>query len=159
MPTAHLIYGYIGSGKTTYAQELERTLPAMRFTTDEWIAKLYDEDESHLQDFRALVSRVEAVMEPLWCRCLELGIDVVVYMGFWARTKRDAARSLAEHLGATAQLHYVHCPDEIAWARVEHRNQDLPGNSIRMVRNTFDVLKVRFEPLGDDEEHVRTETS
>ena len=68
MATAHLIYGYIGAGKTTYAQDLEDRLHAVRFTTDEWISTLYSEDESQIADFDVLVRRVGAVMEPLWCR-------------------------------------------------------------------------------------------
>ena len=32
MATAHLIYGYLGAGKTTFAKKLERELPAIRFS-------------------------------------------------------------------------------------------------------------------------------
>ena len=158
MATAHLIYGYIGAGKTTYAQDLEGRLHAVRFTTDEWISKLYSEDESQIADFDALVCRVEAVMEPLWCRFLEVDIDVVLDMGFWARGKRDAIRSLAARSGAGTRLHHLRCHDEVAWARVERRNQNLLGTSIRMARNTFDVLRAKLEPLGEDEGHVLVET-
>jgi predicted kinase len=31
MPTAHLIHGYLGAGKTTFARQLERDIPAIRF--------------------------------------------------------------------------------------------------------------------------------
>ncbi|MGH3490842.1 MAG: AAA family ATPase [Actinopolymorphaceae bacterium] len=158
MATAHLIYGYIGAGKTTYAESLAERLGAVRFSTDEWIARLYGDDETQFADLGPLIRRVERVMEPLWCRCLVLGVDVVLDMGFWARSKRDDVRGLATRSGAESRLHYVRCRDrEVAWARVERRNQD-PRGSIRMSRNTFDVLEAKVEPPGEDEEHLLVET-
>jgi len=37
--------------------------------------------------------------------------------------------------------------------RVEKRNLNVDG-SLFINRNTFDVLKSRFEPIGDDEERI-----
>jgi predicted kinase len=44
MPTVHMIHGYLGAGKTTFARRLEQELPAIRFTHDEWMARLYGID-------------------------------------------------------------------------------------------------------------------
>ena len=44
MPTVHMIHGYLGAGKTTLARRLEREAPAIRFTHDEWMARLYGID-------------------------------------------------------------------------------------------------------------------
>jgi hypothetical protein len=65
MATAHLIYGYIGSGKTTVAKRLEAELPAIRFTSDEWVAAMYSDDETDIVDFDAALAAVEGVMEPI----------------------------------------------------------------------------------------------
>jgi len=35
MSAAHLIHGYLGAGKTTFARQLERDIPAIRFSHDE----------------------------------------------------------------------------------------------------------------------------
>ena len=40
----HLIHGFVGAGKTTFAKKLEHFLPAVRFTHDEWMSKLYGEN-------------------------------------------------------------------------------------------------------------------
>lgn len=152
MATAHLIHGYIGAGKTTFARELATRLLAVRFSSDEWIARLYAEDESRIADFGVLLDRVEAVQQPVWCRCLQLGVDVVLDQGFWARSKRDRVRELAAGIGADTKLYHVQCADSVAWQRVERRNADLQG-SIRMSRETFDSLRSRLEPLGPDEPH------
>jgi len=34
-PTVHLLCGYNGVGKTTYAKHVEKVLPAVRFSLDE----------------------------------------------------------------------------------------------------------------------------
>jgi predicted kinase len=44
MATAHLIHGYLGAGKTTFARRLEEELPAIRFSHDEWMTNLYGDD-------------------------------------------------------------------------------------------------------------------
>jgi len=43
MPTPHLICGLPGPGKTTLARQLERHLPALRLTPDEWMARIVGE--------------------------------------------------------------------------------------------------------------------
>ena len=43
-PTAHLICGFIGSGKTTFAKELQKKTSALRFTKDEWIIRIFGND-------------------------------------------------------------------------------------------------------------------
>lgn len=40
-PIAHLICGFIGSGKTTFARKLEKETGAARFTKDEWMVRLF----------------------------------------------------------------------------------------------------------------------
>jgi len=36
-----MIHGYLGTGKTTFARKLERELPAIRFSHDEWITRIF----------------------------------------------------------------------------------------------------------------------
>jgi predicted kinase len=40
-PIAHIICGFIGSGKTTFARKLEKETGAIRITKDEWIIKIF----------------------------------------------------------------------------------------------------------------------
>ena len=152
MATAHLIYGYLGSGKTTFAKELERDLPAIRFNCDEWVTALSDEvpPARLIQKHQDVIS---AMVKQYWSRCLELGVDVVLDEGFWSRRSRDEARAKIAAVGADCKLYYLNCPPERAWERVEKRNNTLDG-SFFFNRNAFEALRERFEPLGEDEEHI-----
>ena len=75
MATAHLIHGYIGVGKTTFARRLERDLRAIRFSHDEWMTALYGRDPP-ANLFREYADRITSVIWTLWPRCLTLGQDV-----------------------------------------------------------------------------------
>lgn len=82
-----------------------------------------------------------------------LGLDVVLDFGFWTRRDRDAARAKILLLGAQAHLYRLSCSDDEAWRRVEKRNANLQG-SLLIVRNTFEMLKERFEPLDPEEARI-----
>ena|SRR5215469_11222731 len=152
MPTAHLIHGYLGVGKTTFARQLERDIPAIRFSHDEWLTRLYGDDPpaEHFADF---CRRVSEQAEEVWIRCLELGLDVVLDFGFWTRRDRGATRAKISGLGAQARLYRLSRSEDEAWRRIEKRNTNLQG-SLLIVRNTFEVLKKRFEPLDPDEARI-----
>jgi predicted kinase len=152
MATAHLIHGFIGVGKTTFARQLEERLPAIRFSHDEWMARLYGDDPP-VEHFAEFYRRVWEQMEGVWPRCLELGLNVVLDFGFWTRRERDAVRATVATMGAQSRLYRVTCSEEEAWRRIERRNADLKG-SLFIARNTFEMLKARFEPLGSDEECI-----
>lgn len=152
MATAHLIHGFLGSGKTTLARRLEASLPAIRFTSDEWMARFYGNDPPP-ERFPDLYRRVADQIGTVWPRCLELGLDVVLDFGFWSRQERDETRAKVAAVEAAARLLCVACPEEEAWRRIAKRNTALDG-SLFIARNTFELLKGRFEPLAHDEERV-----
>ncbi len=158
MPTAFLIYGHIGVGKTTVARQLEEQHTAVRFTSDEWVAALYGPEEGSVTDFAHALSRVEGVMEPLWTRWLQAGVDVVLDLGFWSRAKRDHVREAVVRYGGTVDLVSVTCGREVAWARVDQRNGRLDGSSVQVSYETFDALRSEVEELAPDESYREVKT-
>jgi predicted kinase len=152
MAMVHMIHGYLGSGKTTFARKLEQELPALRFTHDEWMTRLFGDDPP-ADLFPEFFRRVSEQIDSIWPRCLELGIEVVLDLNFWSRKQRARVRAIASELGVGVRLYQLSCPDEIAWRRIEKRNRERQG-SLFISRNTFEILKARFEPLGDDEERI-----
>lgn len=155
-PIAYLLHGYLGSGKTTFAKRLEQEHHAVRFTHDEWMSALYGDDPPQ-EAFQDYASRVSRLMEVIWTRLLDLGNNIVLDFGLWSRSERRRIVALIRQHGGTSNLYYLRCSDEIAWQRVDERNKDL-GGSLYISRNTFDVLKARFEPLEPDEAFSIIET-
>jgi predicted kinase len=152
MATAHLLFGYLGSGKTTFARRLEVEHRAVRFTPDEWMARLFGADPPQ-ESFPDRAEAILDLLEPLWTRCLVLGLDVVLDYGFWSRKERDEVRALVERLGATACLYRLDCPDDEARRRIEVRNQ-ADDRSLYLAPATYDALRHRFDPLDVDEAYL-----
>ncbi len=155
---AHLIHGFVGSGKTTYAIQMERELPALRFSIDEWMITLYGQNppENKFEDYH---SRTADLIWSVAIRTLELGQDVVLDFGFWSRTSRDDARQRLHSRGAEAIFYCVTCTDKTMKARVLKRTAEMPDHALYINDSAIEVFRERFEPLGDDEPHrlVRTD--
>jgi hypothetical protein len=91
-------------------------------------------------------------MQPIWVRCLSLGLDVVLDYGFWSRAERDRVRAAVVNIGADPMLWAVSCSDEEARKRIALRNK-AAHRSLYIAPATFDLLKARVEPLDTDEPH------
>ena len=110
--TAIFICGLPGSGKTTLARRLEMDRPAVRFTEDEWVTRLYGRDHAHDDDKRELIKDVQ------WetaARILRLGVDVVFDWGLWSRAERDDFRTRAAQIGVRFELRFLDVPRDELW--------------------------------------------
>lgn len=146
MPTLHLICGLPGSGKTTLAHRLERELPALRLTPDEWMARIVG--DGHDEAARA---SVEAVQEDLAHRAMELGLDVILENGFWSKSERDGYRARAKAQGFGAKVHFLNVPVEELWRRLEQRNASLPPNTFRVTKEQLESWCRMFQAPTPEE--------
>lgn len=116
-----IVCGLPGSGKSTHAEALERSLAGVRFCPDEWIhalaLNLWDE---------AARAKVEALQWSIAQRLLAIGQTVLIEWGTWARSERDALRSAALALGATVELHYISQPLDVLFERIQRRRMEEP---------------------------------
>jgi len=155
MPIAHMICGPLGSGKTTFARRLESERGALRFTHDEWMALLYGQDPPREQ-FPEYLRRVTVLIDSIWPRCLELGLEVILDLNFWEHARRDEVRRMVQARGGTAALYWLDCPKEVAWQRVLRRNAN--PTDLYIAPQTFESLWPRVEPPGADEDHIEIST-
>jgi predicted kinase len=149
-PRVHLLCGMVGAGKTTYARHLAAELPAMRFSLDEWMLRLY---ELPYDDPR-YAARLDGCAALIWDtaqQALTLGNDVILDWNQWSRKRRQMWRERARAAGYAATLHYIDVSVETAIEQVARRAAaGVPGS------HSITEAEVRhhqtiFEPPGEDE--------
>jgi predicted kinase len=121
MATLHLMVGLPCSGKTTRAQKLEHELPALRLNLDEWHIRLFGQDAEE-PEHDARHSLIESLLWKIARRALELGTNVILDYGLWAREEREEYRLRAKQLGASSEVHYLDVPEDELLRRLKQRN-------------------------------------
>ena len=152
--TAHLLHGFIGSGKTTFVRLLEAKRPAVRLTHDEWMRKLYDRappEDAYPEYYR----RIDELIWDTAVGILASGSDVILDLGFWTRESRDAARERVAAIGSKVSFYSIECPRATMLTRTLARSENPPADSMWVDCPAFERLWLRFEPMGDDETYTR----
>lgn len=146
MAILHLMVGLPSSGKTTLAKQLEYTLPALRLTPDEWMLKVVE--DAYDEDKRAVV---ETMLWEIAGQVLQLGNDVILDYGFWAKEERDDFRQRAAGVGASMKIHFLDIPSEELHRRLAARNDNLPPNTVYIPPEDLDLWLTIFErPTADE---------
>lgn len=149
--------GLPGSGKTTWARELEREYGALRLTADEWHVALYGNDihdDSTAADWATHNARHATIETLLWetgARMLTLGVDVILDFGFWTRRERDEFRARARDLGAHCHVHFTEVSATLLAERIAKRNARLPAGTFHIPAASLQHWMLQFEPPTADE--------
>ncbi len=154
MATVHLLCGRPGSGKTTFARELEKTHRAVRYTYDEWIIQLYGRSP---EQFETLFNRVSKLIWRIATRNLALGTDVILDKGFWYKKDRENTRQAAAAIGAETKLYFLDAPIDVLRKRILTRSKG-DQNYLWINDQAFTEFINRFEPPNDDEDFVLIQT-
>jgi len=152
-PIAHIIVGFIGSGKTTFARKLEKETGAVRFTKDEWVVRVFGNTPPK-DKFEEYDSRMTALATDMARRCLQAGISVIVDEGFWVKEHRDAISEKVKRVGAIPKLYYLDVPYEIMKARTLKRTENPHVDSFTIDEKSFNRYWKLFRPPGKDEEYT-----
>lgn len=147
----HLLYGFAGSGKSTLARQLERELPAVRFTLDEWMLRLYPELTIEDDDYGR---RAAAVRELIWSvaeQTLRTGSDAVLDWNAWSVERRAWARTRATAVGAEVVLHHLSTSLEESTRRAQERESSGAAFTHRITRAGNDHLAGLLEEPTPEE--------
>lgn len=145
-----LLCGKTGSGKSTYARQLE-AVGAMRFSTDEWMIRLFGHHMSR-ELFNERLATCESMVLELAAQLAARGVDCVIDNGFWRRAARDAARALLAQAPAEIELVYFDIPDALLRERLQARNAALPAGTFEITTEMFDQFSRWFEAPEPDEQ-------
>ncbi|MCB0182843.1 MAG: AAA family ATPase [Caldilineaceae bacterium] len=150
MATLHLMVGLPCSGKTTLAKMLEHELPALRLTTDAWHIRLFGQDADE-PEHDARHSQIEALLWNIASRALELGTNVILDFGFWARAEREEYRLRAKQLGASSEVHFLDVPGDELLRRLAARNARLSPESFMIAEDAMRPWIASFQKPTPDE--------
>src|SRR5512141_353395 len=98
--TVHLLCGLPGAGKTTVARKLGAGLPAVRFSLDEWMLRLYPEVHFASGEYGDLAETCKLLIWDTALQVLQAGTDVVLDWNQWSRERRAVWAAKAVSAGA-----------------------------------------------------------
>jgi len=136
------------SGKTTLAIRLERERPALRFSEDEWVSRMFSLEMAHENDLR---ERIKDVQWDIAVRAAAFGVDSVLDWGVWSRAERDDYRARAAAAGIPFELRYLEAARDELLRRIALRNANLPPETFRIEEGQLDEWGSLFEPPDADE--------
>ncbi len=150
MATLHLMVGLPCSGKTMLAKQLEQERSALRLTPDEWQVGLFGQDAKE-PEHDARHGFIEAMLWNIASRALELGTNVILDFGFWAREEREDYRLRAKRLGASSEVHFLDFPDEELLRRLAVRNSQPSHESFHISEESMKRWIAFFQRPSPDE--------
>jgi predicted kinase len=157
-PTAYLICGFIGSGKTTFARKLEKEIGVVRFTKDEWMVSVFGnsppKDKFEYDKFHEYDSKMAKLATEIALKFLASGTSVIIDDGFWYRKQRDETRQQLKDIGAITKLYYIHTSLDVMKARTIKRSENPPIDSFYITEQEFDDYFKMFQPPTNDEEFI-----
>lgn len=120
-PTVHLLCGLNGAGKTTLARKLEASLPAVRFSLDDWMLRLYPGLHYAAEEYGGRAETCKLLIWDTARQVLQTGTDVVLDWNQWSRARRALWHSKASASGFEVLLHHVRTPLDSAIERIRLR--------------------------------------
>jgi predicted kinase len=151
----HLVCGSTGAGKTTYSLGLADELGGIRFSLDEWMAKLFWMDIPTSNEPAWAFERIDRCQGLIWSivkRLAARGIPSVLDFGFVRQQDRAAVAERAASDSLSIKLHYLDSSAITRWERVQARNV-AQGQNFNFVipRERFDYTESIWQPPTDAE--------
>lgn len=148
--TAHLMAGLNGAGKTTYARKLQQECPAVRFSLDEWMLRLYRLPYDDVR-YPELSARCQDLIWDSAQQVLATATEVVLDWNLWSRARRETWRDKVAEAGHHAVLHYVSVQVETAIEHVERRRREETPHAHVLDAEAVRHLARLFEPPTPEE--------
>lgn len=148
-----LMCGLPGSGKSTYAQMLEKR-GLTRLSIDEVIWRRIGRDAAELpaESYEQLKAEIEAELWDELVSHLQARRPVVVDYSFWSRERREQYKALIEQHGCRWALVHLTASVETLLQRLRLRNHLSGANSVTVSEEVLRRYAASFEaPHGEGE--------
>jgi predicted kinase len=159
-PIVVMTCGVAGSGKTTFAQELEK-FGFIRLSIDEeiWATHGRYGIDYPVEKYDPHGQKAEFKLRNQLIDLIRDEQKVVVDFSFWQRSRRDEYKQLIEQNGGLWKLVYLKVSPEVLRQRLEVRSQRFDANAAFMItKNILTRYLNGFEvPLGEGEIVVENE--
>jgi len=153
--TLHVIFGPQGAGKSTYARDLARRLPAVAFAIDDWMGRLFGPDMPEPLEFDWMMERVDRCEAQIWSTAagvIAAGTSVVLDLGLMRRSDRARVAEIAKAVEIPIQWHFVDAPAEVRRERVLGQ-RDSQGSRMLVTPEMFHFTEKAYE--APDEAELR----
>ena len=143
--------GKMGAGKSTKAIEIAREEKAVLLSEDEWLASLYPDKISSLDEYVEYSNLLKPQIKKLVQTMLSTGINVV--MDFPANTlsQRDWFRSIFSEVGAPHKFIYIDLSDEVCIEQILKRRKEQPERAATDTLKMFEqVTKYFISPTSEE---------
>lgn len=136
--------GKMGAGKSTKAIEISREGNVVLLSEDEWLAALYPNKISSLNDYIEYSNLLKPQIKKLVQSILSSGTSVV--MDFPANTlsQRDWFRSVFSEIEAPHSLVYIDLPNEICLKQIGKRCMEQPERAATDTTEMFELVTKYF---------------
>lgn len=157
-----LVVGSTGAGKTTYSSKLERELPGVVYSIDNWMKELYWQDmpknpnNSWFQEngawYMERISRCESLITKNVLDRAKLQQKSILDLGFTTAEHRIRFIKKFQENGIEVSSHFLDIDEEVRWQRVQQRNTQQGETFVMNVdRQMFDYIETIFEPPSRSE--------
>ncbi|WP_339074618.1 ATP-binding protein [Teredinibacter turnerae] len=143
--------GKMGAGKSTKAREIAQKSNAALLSEDEWLASLYPNKISSLNDYIEYSNLLKPQIKMLVQSILSTGTNVV--MDFPANTlsQRDWFRSVFSAIEAPHNLIYIDLSNAECLKQIEKRRKEQPERSATDTPDMFEqVTKYFMAPTTEE---------
>lgn len=152
-PVVYLLCGLGGSGKSTYAQKLEKK-GLKKFSLDEYVFSIYGRaiaslpEQVYLQHYRTAKIKLDNELVSV----IKNKQSVVLDYGFWRRESRDYYKQLVEKHDGEWKLIYLKASPDVLMKRLKQRNKRTDANAFPVTEQKLREYIERFEePINEGE--------
>ena len=155
MSKLYLIEGPVGSGKSTFAEQLSLQANAPHINLDSWFVTLFRPDRPSSGVIEWYLERKDRCIEQIWDvarRILDANCDVILELGLIQRSSRQSMYTRASESGHELLVYVLDAPREVRRERVRQRNLEKGATfSMEVSDEIFETASNMWEEPDDAE--------